>query len=54
MDRSETEKKYEDLSPFELKNKLISMSGDHGVRMIPAPSGNVLLTIWGSLIVNLV
>ncbi|MBN2587153.1 MAG: bifunctional aspartate transaminase/aspartate 4-decarboxylase [Candidatus Fermentibacteraceae bacterium] len=34
MDRSETEKKYEALSPFELKDKLISMSEDRGVRMM--------------------
>ncbi len=45
MDRSRTEKKYESLSPFELKNKLISMSGDRGVRMMPYAIGSVLLTI---------
>jgi len=34
MDRTDSEKVYESLSPFELKNKLISMSQDRGVRMM--------------------
>jgi aspartate 4-decarboxylase len=34
MKRSETEKKYEKLSPFELKDKLISMSQDPRIKMM--------------------
>jgi aspartate 4-decarboxylase len=34
MDRSAEEKTYEKLSPFELKNKLIAMSSNPGVRMM--------------------
>lgn len=34
MDRSRTEKKYEALSPFELKDKLISMAQDPSVKMM--------------------
>ena len=34
MDRAKVEKKYEALSPFELKDKLISMSGNPQIRMM--------------------
>ncbi len=34
MDRAKIEKKYEALSPFELKDKLISMSGNPQIRMM--------------------
>jgi len=44
MDREKIEKKYEGLSPFELKSKLIDMAG--GLRE------KVMLTVWGALIVN--
>lgn len=34
MDRAEREKRYESLSPFELKNRLIAMSQDPRIRMM--------------------
>ena len=41
MDRSKTEKKYEALSPFELKDKLIAMAKSPQVKtMLNAGRGN--------------